>query len=405
MITKTAKLIVAATVILILAFESVSAVSLSGEGYGGTLNDAKANALADLLSKISVSVESNTEARVSDNSANSQQSYSRSTSLSSNLTLMFVRYEVSESTTKSEKASGKYKCIAEISDKDKDQCIRRASELVFEIDRIFSALSLETDLRSRRAYCDALQKRFDEYDSCFLTARLLNYSDLVPAYSAEINPDWISVEIKKTEEAILKAGLSGTMDDTTTEGLEDLLLNKLWDNSKSSTAAMVTTSTSEGVYSKEYKVGNFGPAGGIVFYDKGEYSNGWRYLEVASQDISGKFIYGKNGKLNTGIKLGTGKDNTAQIIALNGTSLSYAALACSKYSEGGYTDWYLPSKEELELIYSKLNGNKNLTMVKDGYWSSSQLNSSYAYGFSFKTKKSFTDSESSQYRVRAVRSF
>ena len=106
MITKTAKLIVAATVILILAFESVSAVSLSGEGYGGTLNDAKANALADLLSKISVIVESNTEARVSDNSANSQQSYSRSTSLSSNLTLMFVRYEVSESTTKSEKASG-----------------------------------------------------------------------------------------------------------------------------------------------------------------------------------------------------------------------------------------------------------------------------------------------------------
>lgn len=405
MIRKATRLVVSVCILLLVVSLSVSAMSLSGEGYGATLNDAKASALADLLSKISVSIESNTETKVSDNTSDSQQSFSRSTSMSSNITLMFVRYDVRESSTKSEKASGKYKCIAEISDKDKNQCIGRASELVFEIERIFNALSLETDIRSRKAYCDALEKRFTEYDSCSLTARLLHYSELVPTYSPEINPDWVLVERKKIDETLMKAGLSGTMNDTTTDGLEDMLLNKLWQDSDEKAASSVKTSTSEGVYSKQYKVGDFGPAGGIIFYDKGSFSDGWRYLEVASEDISGKFIYGKKGKLSTDNGLGSGKANTLQIIDLNGSASSYAAIACSTYDGGGYTDWYLPSKEELELIYEKLGGNKNLNIVKDGYWSSSQLNSSYAYGFSFKTKKSFTDSESSKYRIRPVRSF
>ena len=39
------------------------------------------------------------------------------------------------------------------------------------------------------------------------------------------------------------------------------------------------------LYAIDYKIGDEGPAGGVIFYDKGEYSDGWRYLEAAPADL------------------------------------------------------------------------------------------------------------------------
>ena len=39
------------------------------------------------------------------------------------------------------------------------------------------------------------------------------------------------------------------------------------------------------LYAVDYKIGDEGPAGGVIFYDKGEYSDGWRYLEAAPADL------------------------------------------------------------------------------------------------------------------------
>ena len=46
-----------------------------------------------------------------------------------------------------------------------------------------------------------------------------------------------------------------------------------------------------------YTVGQPGPAGGIVFFDKGSYSDGWRFLEAASNDIAGTAEWGPMGKM------------------------------------------------------------------------------------------------------------
>ena len=90
-----------------------------------------------------------------------------------------------------------------------------------------------------------------------------------------------------------------------------------------------------------------GPAGGFVFYDKGDYSDGWRYLECAPDNA------------------GTGTWNEAQKL-------------CKDYRYGGYDDWELPSKAELEDL---LAGGHGLNMFQNGvYWSSTEKDSSYAWG-------------------------
>ena len=40
---------------------------------------------------------------------------------------------------------------------------------------------------------------------------------------------------------------------------------------------------------KDYKIGDVGPAGGYIFFDKGYYSDGWRYLEAAPSYIIKKY--------------------------------------------------------------------------------------------------------------------
>jgi hypothetical protein len=128
-----------------------------------------------------------------------------------------------------------------------------------------------------------------------------------------------------------------------------------------------------------YKVGDRGPAGGIIFYDKGNSSGGWRYLEVAPIDThagiqwyNGKFIDIKG----TDVGIGTGKENTAAIIVAQGSG-SYAAMVCRSLSLGGFSDWFLPSKDELDLMYRNLKKQNLGGFSTNWYWSSSQYNDPY----------------------------
>jgi len=71
----------------------------------------------------------------------------------------------------------------------------------------------------------------------------------------------------------------------------------------------------------------------------------------------------------TATALGTGMANTNTIIAAYGQG-DYAASYCADLVLNGYSDWYLPSKDEL----NKLNQSQNLLdMFNFHYWTSSEF--------------------------------
>lgn len=175
-----------------------------------------------------------------------------------------------------------------------------------------------------------------------------------------------------------------------------------------------------------YAIGDTGPAGGLVFYDKGFYSDGWRYLEAAQSDIGG-FVFGyyrpdkeNNNLIGTSMAVGSGKYNTERLVkyididgkAYSGSSgegvKEYAARKCLDYEYGGYCDWFLPSADELNLMYENLH-RKGVGSFSNyyGYWSSSETGTVGAWnqGFSNGEVLSVGYTRGSDYRVRPIRAF
>jgi len=153
-----------------------------------------------------------------------------------------------------------------------------------------------------------------------------------------------------------------------------------------------------------YKVGDRGPAGGLIFYDKGYSSDGWQYLEAASRDAPTAH-WGPSGVNGTREGIGTGKQNTTLIVRTDDTGT--AAHRSQEYRQGGYNDWFLPSKDELNLMFQELK-QKGLGGFSNGYyWSSSQLRS----GSPWIWVQRFSDGRQNEaehhttYSVRAIRAF
>jgi len=160
---------------------------------------------------------------------------------------------------------------------------------------------------------------------------------------------------------------------------------------------------------KTYKIGEKGPAGGIVFYDRGFTRDGWRYLEVAPVEKEVTAVWDSRGTnvTKTGKEVGSGKRNTELIVtALQGNES--AARLCANLNVNDYKDWFLPSIDELELMYKNLK-KKGLGGFRDGfYWSSSQNDSTgnaWAQRFSDGSKANYLNNKGNTYSVRAVRAF
>jgi hypothetical protein len=106
----------------------------------------------------------------------------------------------------------------------------------------------------------------------------------------------------------------------------------------------------------------------------------------------------------TGTAIGTGLSNTNKIIVSQGEpAISYAAGLARAYRGGGYTDWYLPSKDELE----KLSYTREIIggFVNYYYWSSSEVDLSKAWFQTFFSGRQSISVKGEPAIVRAIRSF
>ena len=167
-----------------------------------------------------------------------------------------------------------------------------------------------------------------------------------------------------------------------------------------------------------YVVGDTGPSGGKIFITPSTSGNATgKYFEVAP--IAGEVIrkwatdtdpgIGLGNAATTvvgadGTDIGTGQQNTADIVAqIGNVAATSAAVYCDEYSYGGFSDWFLPSKDELNELYVQRNVVGGLQV---SYYSTSSEYSNDAFWFqSFIDGYPNTPYKNNAYYIRPVRSF
>ncbi|MDR3355927.1 MAG: DUF1566 domain-containing protein [Spirochaetaceae bacterium] len=117
-----------------------------------------------------------------------------------------------------------------------------------------------------------------------------------------------------------------------------------------------------------YKIGDTGPGGGIVFF-----AEGGTYKEVSG--------------------------------LLGRASWNEALTLARAYKGGGYSDWHLPTRSELDFVYKNLRAKNIGGLGNDWYWSSSEYSNVSAWGQNFSDGKQYDYFKNSALSVRAVRAF
>jgi TolB-like protein len=127
---------------------------------------------------------------------------------------------------------------------------------------------------------------------------------------------------------------------------------------------------------KVYNVGDRGPAGGIIFYDKGRYSDDWRYLEAAPKNVEFK---------------------------------SYWPIADARsvsMTVNGLSGWHLPTQDELNRMYAVLKMSDLGDFSDNWYWSSTEYYGDRKYAQNFSDGKQAEQwGGSASLNVRVIRRF
>jgi hypothetical protein len=242
------------------------------------------------------------------------------------------------------------------------------------------------------------------FASCILHAQVaINDDGSSPESSAML-------EVKSTSKGFLPPRMTESERDLISSPVSGLIIYQTDENA----GLYRYTGTGWEAVNAQYSVGDYA-FGGVVFWvdDDGEHG-----LVCAIEDLSS----GKNWTLSNyhtyvsydGIY--AGEMNTTIIISLEATenhnSTTCASGACRLYSDGTYSDWYLPSKAELNLMYQN-KATINATATANGgsdfttnpYWSSTEYDENAACYQIFSTGSQSYTNKSSGLLVRPIRSF
>lgn len=175
--------------------------------------------------------------------------------------------------------------------------------------------------------------------------------------------------------------------------------------------------------STTYEIGDIGPKGGIIGYKKNAYTNGWQYIEVAQTDL----IQEEWGCLSSEVtkaqfsEIGCGLQNTNAVLNYHNNLANYYAnpAICNSSNNGTLTsksakniiindskDWFIPSKNELNQIYTNLSRLQIGNFENANYWSSTESNQANAWVLNMVSGvNSVTNKNSLQTKTRVIRYF
>lgn len=152
--------------------------------------------------------------------------------------------------------------------------------------------------------------------------------------------------------------------------------------------------------------------GGLLLYvlqpgDTGYDAKVKHGLIAAPTDQSTGIRWDNDTLIQTGVyayALGMGRTNTDLIVLIQGDG-DYAAKLCFDFELNGYDDWYLPSYDELTILYNNRNavGCSN----SSAYWSSSEFTMNFrtAWELNFADGSHLFRQKDNLRNVRAIRSF